>query len=342
MGEEAASTGTVLQRQQEQQPDKKAAGLEPAAAGAVHIDAADIKRRCEGTLGSWCSDFHGQAEVPAVTAPRGDLDCSLDCNKVMPSRGMEGLSGLVGGAVLHVYTMLWCCCALSLHLSWCQLSSSSGPPAPALSASPRRFLRRSASAMRCGGCAPAPRAGAALTACTRSPACALTSTGSGGSRCRGCLLTWPLGLKMMKASPGSSAARTAQVRGMLVGGLARASGRSGQGKAGAAAWAVCPVLPAAGRCVSAALAWVTGRAVGVSSCCTSVLTVAFFLPKPVAFWLQGSATRTLAPATALQTQPTAGCRRRQMPRRVRLLPICLLARPPACLPACLLYLVVLI
>ncbi|EFN56537.1 hypothetical protein CHLNCDRAFT_51514 [Chlorella variabilis] len=42
---------------------------------------ADIKRRCDGTLGTWCADFHTQAPVPAVTAPRGNQTCSLDCNK---------------------------------------------------------------------------------------------------------------------------------------------------------------------------------------------------------------------------------------------------------------------
>ncbi len=68
------------------------ADAQPAAAAAGAVAAAAskpqkqpltdaIKRRCEGTLGTWCIDFHTQAEVPAVTAPRGNRTCSLNCNQ---------------------------------------------------------------------------------------------------------------------------------------------------------------------------------------------------------------------------------------------------------------------
>ncbi|KAL4447245.1 hypothetical protein ABPG77_007278 [Micractinium sp. CCAP 211/92] len=42
---------------------------------------AAIRRRCQGTKGTWCIDYHTQPEVPARTAPRGNKTCSLDCNK---------------------------------------------------------------------------------------------------------------------------------------------------------------------------------------------------------------------------------------------------------------------
>lgn len=69
-----------------------------AAAKRPLTDA--IKRRCEGTLGTWCIDFHTQAEVPAVTAPRGNRTCSMDCNQV----GAGGGGG--GGLLLLLQSML--------------------------------------------------------------------------------------------------------------------------------------------------------------------------------------------------------------------------------------------
>ena len=47
-----------------------------------------IKRRCEGTLGTWCVDYHTQLPAPAVPAPRGNKTCSLNCNKVCEQRGV--------------------------------------------------------------------------------------------------------------------------------------------------------------------------------------------------------------------------------------------------------------
>ncbi|KAI3425325.1 hypothetical protein D9Q98_009089 [Chlorella vulgaris] len=49
-----------------------------------------IKQRCQGTLGTWCTDFWTQAEVPAVTAPRGNHTCSMDCNKVGTCSALTG------------------------------------------------------------------------------------------------------------------------------------------------------------------------------------------------------------------------------------------------------------
>jgi hypothetical protein len=40
-----------------------------------------ITRMCEGTVGDWCTGYHLQTPVPAVTAPRGNQSCSLDCNQ---------------------------------------------------------------------------------------------------------------------------------------------------------------------------------------------------------------------------------------------------------------------
>jgi hypothetical protein len=45
-----------------------------------------IKRRCEGTLGTWRVDYHTQLPGPAETAPRGIKTCSLNCNKVCEQR----------------------------------------------------------------------------------------------------------------------------------------------------------------------------------------------------------------------------------------------------------------
>ncbi|KAI3427182.1 hypothetical protein D9Q98_007119 [Chlorella vulgaris] len=52
---------------------------------------AHINRLCEGTLGSWCTDFHTQALSPAAPAPRGNHTCSLDCNKVGVCSALTGL-----------------------------------------------------------------------------------------------------------------------------------------------------------------------------------------------------------------------------------------------------------
>jgi hypothetical protein len=68
---------------------ERAAAKAVAASSAKAVGAAAdrssltdaIKQRCQGTLGTWCTDFWTQAEVPAVTAPRGNHTCSMDCNK---------------------------------------------------------------------------------------------------------------------------------------------------------------------------------------------------------------------------------------------------------------------
>ena len=56
---------------------KSERGVEKPALQATEA----MKQSCQGTLGTWCIEFVAQAEVPAVTAPRGSQKCSLDCNK---------------------------------------------------------------------------------------------------------------------------------------------------------------------------------------------------------------------------------------------------------------------
>lgn len=53
----------------------------PASSSAKHAVDAATRQQCEGTLGTWCMDYLTQAEAPAVTAPRGNKTCSLDCVK---------------------------------------------------------------------------------------------------------------------------------------------------------------------------------------------------------------------------------------------------------------------
>lgn len=64
---------------QQQQPLK----VKPAV-------TSEMIRRCQGTLGSWCIEYHTQLEAPAVAAPRGNKTCSLDCNKVGACRCAAG------------------------------------------------------------------------------------------------------------------------------------------------------------------------------------------------------------------------------------------------------------
>ena len=110
MGDEGASAATQQQQQQQQRQQQEQARQPVAKAGArpaaaAPRDAADISRRCEGTRGTWCSDFHGQTEVPAVTAPRGDLDCSLDCNKVRQAGGPLGSAFAGFGGLLTLSSL---------------------------------------------------------------------------------------------------------------------------------------------------------------------------------------------------------------------------------------------
>ena len=59
-----------------------AAAKSERAVGKPALQATEaMKQSCQGTLGTWCIEFVAQAEVPAVTAPRGSQKCSLDCNK---------------------------------------------------------------------------------------------------------------------------------------------------------------------------------------------------------------------------------------------------------------------
>ncbi|KAL4425256.1 hypothetical protein ABPG75_009272 [Micractinium tetrahymenae] len=51
----------------------------------------EIRRRCQGTKGTWCIDYHTQPEVPARAAPRGNKTCSMDCNKVGTCSALTGL-----------------------------------------------------------------------------------------------------------------------------------------------------------------------------------------------------------------------------------------------------------
>lgn len=59
---------------------------------------AAVKARCKGTLGTWCADYWTQAEVPAVTAPRGSKNCSLNCNQVGTCSALSGLCTCPAGA----------------------------------------------------------------------------------------------------------------------------------------------------------------------------------------------------------------------------------------------------
>lgn len=65
----------------------------------------EITKRCAGTLGTWCVDYWTQAEVPAVTAPRGNKTCSLNCNQVGTCSALTGRctcsAGWTGFNCLH-------------------------------------------------------------------------------------------------------------------------------------------------------------------------------------------------------------------------------------------------
>lgn len=144
-----------------------------------------IRARCAGTLGSWCTGYYTQPELPAVTAPRGNKTCSLDCNKVgrggpwdsfcclrkswrggkrpRPWRPCASLSaahrvGLCARAVV--------CAALETQL---------GPPALAPPLPPARW----APAAPSPASAPAPWAGAASTGARGS--CGQVSCSASGS-----------------------------------------------------------------------------------------------------------------------------------------------------------------
>ena len=97
-GKGASAAGTALEA------GGKAAG---SGKGAAEKATAEAKRKCEGTLGDWCEPFHLQAAVPAAMAPRGNETCSLDCNTVIPGRGIGGPCWRLG-AVLHGVL----CCAV--------------------------------------------------------------------------------------------------------------------------------------------------------------------------------------------------------------------------------------
>ena len=71
--------------QQEQQEEQEQEEQEEEERGAVDTPTPvtdAIRQRCAGTLGSWCVEYWTQPEVPARTAPRGNKQCSLDCNQV--------------------------------------------------------------------------------------------------------------------------------------------------------------------------------------------------------------------------------------------------------------------
>jgi hypothetical protein len=95
-------------------PTRRKPGLVPS----------DIKRRCEGTRGSWCVDFHTQEEVPAVTAPRGNKTCSLDCNLVRPQAAVGHRRSCCHGILLPAVGARWqpggdppsCRCAAGRYL----------------------------------------------------------------------------------------------------------------------------------------------------------------------------------------------------------------------------------
>jgi hypothetical protein len=134
-GKGASAAGTLLTA-----GGKAARGGQGAAKEAT----AEAKRKCEGTLGDWFENFHLQAAVPAATAPRGNETCSLDCNKVMPGRGIGGPGWACRGAVLHVCAALWC---TDMHTICCTVRSSRfnrRPPHahPHCCCSPGRRLQR--------------------------------------------------------------------------------------------------------------------------------------------------------------------------------------------------------
>lgn len=98
----AKPDGDAGEKQQKQPP--KGETQAPKGEGKSKPVTDAIKARCAGTLGTWCADFWTQAEVPAVTAPRGNKECSLDCNKVRGPllqliwEGVEGLPSRRNGA----------------------------------------------------------------------------------------------------------------------------------------------------------------------------------------------------------------------------------------------------
>lgn len=74
--------GSASERQEQQVPQRRRMPVTP-----------EIDRRCAGTLGTWCVEYHTQAGVPARTAPRGNKTCSLNCNQA--GGGMQCNTGNV-------------------------------------------------------------------------------------------------------------------------------------------------------------------------------------------------------------------------------------------------------
>jgi hypothetical protein len=72
----ASVTASVDKSLQRAKPVQK-----KAVTAAVRAEVSD---RCVGTVGDWCQGYLLQEEVPAVTAPRGNKTCSMDCNKASP------------------------------------------------------------------------------------------------------------------------------------------------------------------------------------------------------------------------------------------------------------------
>ena len=69
-------------QEQEQQQEQQEQPHQRGTAGKPKPVTPEILQRCAGTLGSWCVEYWTQPEVPARTAPRGNKQCSLDCNQV--------------------------------------------------------------------------------------------------------------------------------------------------------------------------------------------------------------------------------------------------------------------
>lgn len=103
------SAGASPSRSSGLQPPRQPLRQQGRRHGAVQsrpqAATAEMRRRCEGTLGNWCLDFETQVEVPARSAPRGTRSCSLDCNKVGTCNALAGLctcpAGWTGFNCLH-------------------------------------------------------------------------------------------------------------------------------------------------------------------------------------------------------------------------------------------------
>ncbi|KAL4452533.1 hypothetical protein ABPG75_008195 [Micractinium tetrahymenae] len=67
--------------------------------------APEIEQRCQLAVGSWCTEYYMQAEVPGRMAPRGNKTCSLNCNQVGVCSALSGLcscpAGWTGFNCLH-------------------------------------------------------------------------------------------------------------------------------------------------------------------------------------------------------------------------------------------------